>query len=106
MQTTHQLPSQCDQFGTGRLPDFDPIVILIDCRMWVIARIEAMLERIVDSLLEESEALTITLKSRAGISRRRAKIKYADGKLPEARKRDISFPGATAQEAWNFSLCS
>jgi meiotic recombination protein SPO11 len=69
----------------------------------VIARIEAMLERIVDGLLEESEALTITLKTRVGLSRRRVNGTQADGKLPEAKQRDISFPGATAQEAWNFS---
>jgi len=59
-----------------------------------------MLERIVDGLLDESDALTITLKTRAGLSRRRAK---PDGKTPKARQRDISFPGTTAQEAWNFS---
>jgi meiotic recombination protein SPO11 len=62
-----------------------------------------MLERIVDGLLEEHEALTITLKSRAGLSRRRAYDASSDGKAPRPRERDISFPGATAQEAWNFS---
>jgi meiotic recombination protein SPO11 len=62
-----------------------------------------MLERIVDGLLEETEALTITLKSRAGLSRRRAHVYSRDGRLPEAKERDVNFPGATAQEAWNFS---
>lgn len=62
-----------------------------------------MLERIVDGLLDENKALTITLKSRAGISRRRAKQIDTGGKTPQPKKRDISFPGATAQEAWNFS---
>jgi meiotic recombination protein SPO11 len=62
-----------------------------------------MLERIVDGLLEEDEALTITLKSRAGLSRKRAHSTSGDGQLPEAKERDINFPGATAQEAWNFS---
>jgi meiotic recombination protein SPO11 len=62
-----------------------------------------MLERIVDGLLEEHEALTITLKSRTGFSRRRAYDASSDRKVPEPRERDICFPGATAQEAWNFS---
>lgn len=78
--------------------------ILISGRFWVIARIEGMLERIVDSLLVESEPLIITLKSRAGISRKRTKTSGSGGKVPEAKQRDISFPGSTAQEAWNFSL--
>ena len=72
-------------------------------RLWVIARIEAMLERIVDGLLEESAALTITLKSRAGLSRRPAKGSKQEGRLQEPKLRDINFPGATVQEAWNFS---
>jgi meiotic recombination protein SPO11 len=72
-------------------------------RSWVIARIEGMLERLVDGLLEESETLTITLKSRAGISRRGTKTARSVGKAPEPRTRDINFPGTSAQEAWNFS---
>jgi hypothetical protein len=76
---------------------------LIVRRAWIIVRIEAILERIVDGLLDDSEALTITLKSRAGISRRRAKQTDTGEKAPQPKKRDISFPGATAQEAWNFS---
>jgi meiotic recombination protein SPO11 len=74
-----------------------------EIRAWVIARIEAMLERIVDGLLQEREALTITLKTRAGLSRKRAHVGNRDGHLPEAKERDVNFPGATAQEAWNFS---
>jgi meiotic recombination protein SPO11 len=62
-----------------------------------------MLERIIDGLLEGSEALTITLQSRAGLSRKRAHAVSRDGQLPEPKERDINFPGATAQEAWNFS---
>lgn len=74
------------------------------CRNWVIARIEAMLERIVDGLLEESEALTITVKSRAALSRRQTTATNGDGHVPAAKIRDINFPGATAQEAWNFTV--
>ena len=61
-----------------------------------------MLERIVDGLLEENESLTITLKSRAAPSRRRANALDGDGHPPEPKQRDISFPGASTQEAWNF----
>jgi meiotic recombination protein SPO11 len=57
----------------------------------------------VDGLLEEHEALTITLKSRAALSRRRTTAAEGDGRAPEPKERDINFPGASAQEAWNFS---
>ncbi|KAH7413687.1 hypothetical protein DE146DRAFT_626820 [Phaeosphaeria sp. MPI-PUGE-AT-0046c] len=79
------------------------VVQTVRDRFWVIARIEAMLERLVDGLLEESAALTITLKSRANLSRRRGKAEFQDGRLPEPKQRNINFPGTTAQEAWNFS---
>ena len=69
----------------------------------MIARIEAMLERIVDCLLQGHEPLTITLKSRAAISRRKTSGAEGDGPIPEPKERDINFPGANAQEAWNFS---
>ncbi|KAF2023648.1 DNA topoisomerase IV, alpha subunit [Setomelanomma holmii] len=73
-------------------------------RHWVIARIEGILEKIVDGLLEESEALTITLKSRAGLSRKRTSADREAGSAPPPKQRDINFPGATAQEAWNFTV--
>ncbi|KAF3034495.1 hypothetical protein E8E12_003991 [Didymella heteroderae] len=73
-------------------------------RHWVIARLEAMLEKIVDGLLEESERLTFTLKSRAGISRRQPVTNDRAGSLPAQKVRQISFPGNTAQEAWNFTV--
>jgi meiotic recombination protein SPO11 len=57
----------------------------------------------VDGLLEEKELLTITLKSRAAISRRQNNIVDGANKTPEPKERDINFPGASAQEAWNFS---
>jgi meiotic recombination protein SPO11 len=72
-------------------------------RFWVIARIEAMLERLVDGLLNERESLTISLKSRSGLSRRCANAVGDVGQAPKAKQRDINFPGATVQEAWNFS---
>jgi hypothetical protein len=72
----------------------------------VIARIEAMIEKIVDGLLEEHEVITITLKSRAALSRRRVTAAEGDARTLEPKERDINFPGASAQEAWNFSQCT
>jgi meiotic recombination protein SPO11 len=62
-----------------------------------------MLERIVDGLLEGSERLTFTLKSRAGISRKQTNTKDGARTTSAPKLRHISFPGNTAQEAWNFS---
>ncbi|KAJ5060945.1 hypothetical protein J3E74DRAFT_474080 [Bipolaris maydis] len=77
---------------------------LLTYRYWVIARIEAMLERIIDGLLGQHESLTITLKSRAAFSRRNAPSNEGDESIPKPKERDINFPGANAQEAWKFSL--
>jgi meiotic recombination protein SPO11 len=79
------------------------LIVLTIFRFWVIERIEAMLERIVDDLLAENEALTITLKSRAGLSRRRGNPTNNNGQVPAPKQRDLNFPGASSQEAWNFS---
>lgn len=68
------------------------------------ARIESMLERIVDGLLEEHESLTITLKSRSYLSRRSAIGTEGREPIPKPKERDINFPGANAQEAWNFTV--
>ncbi|KAF1928237.1 meiosis-specific topoisomerase Spo11 [Didymella exigua CBS 183.55] len=73
-------------------------------RHWVIARLEAMLEKIVDGLLGGNERLTFTLKSRANISRRQPVAKHKAGSTPAPKVRQISFPGSTAQEAWNFTV--
>lgn len=63
-----------------------------------------MLERIVDGLLEDRERLTFTLKSRGGISRKRPAPENRIGSTPAPRIREISFPGSSAQEAWNFTV--
>lgn len=63
-----------------------------------------MLENIVDGLLDGGERLTFTLKSRAGISRRQPVAKDVASSIPASRVRQISFPGSTAQEAWNFTV--
>ncbi|KAG9193205.1 hypothetical protein G6011_03240 [Alternaria panax] len=74
-------------------------------RHWVIARIEAMIEKIVNALFEEHETLTITLKSRGTLSRKRTAPAADDqGVIPEPKERDLNFPGANAQEAWNFTV--
>lgn len=62
-----------------------------------------MLKDIVDGLLDGRESLTITLKSRANTSRRIIQTDRTNRALPEPKERVISFPGASAQEAWNFS---
>lgn len=63
-----------------------------------------MLENIVDGLLEDRERLTFTLKSRASVSRRQPVAEDRADLLPAPRVRQISFPGSTAQEAWNFTV--
>jgi meiotic recombination protein SPO11 len=62
-----------------------------------------MLERIVDGLIEKREKLTFTLNSRSGMSRRQPHASDGINTTPAAKSREISFPGSTAQEAWNFS---
>lgn len=62
-----------------------------------------MLERIVDDVLEGNERLTITLKSRSGFSRKQVVAKEGAVTTPAPKIRQITFPGSTAQEAWNFS---
>ncbi|KAJ4988601.1 type IIb DNA topoisomerase [Stagonosporopsis vannaccii] len=81
--------------------DSDLLDFPYENRSSVIARLEKMLEIIVDGLLEGSEPLTFTLKSRANISRRRSSHPET---IPAPRVRRISFPGSTAQEAWKFTV--
>ncbi|KAF2852027.1 DNA topoisomerase IV, alpha subunit [Plenodomus tracheiphilus IPT5] len=63
-----------------------------------------MLGKILESLLEEDRPMTVTLRSRASISRRQTKAQQGEPGLPEPKERHISFPGASAQEAWNFTV--
>ncbi|KAI4942176.1 hypothetical protein J4E91_010150 [Alternaria rosae] len=65
-----------------------------------------MIELIVDAQLEDYEAITITLKSRAALSRRRSATADGQEQTPEPKERDINFPGTSAQEAWNFSTAA
>ncbi|KAF2789689.1 DNA topoisomerase IV, alpha subunit [Melanomma pulvis-pyrius CBS 109.77] len=62
-----------------------------------------MIERIVDGLLDDREQLSITLKTRNGVTRRGAHPN-ASGTVPPAKTRDITFPGSTVQEAWRFTV--
>lgn len=57
-----------------------------------------------DGILNEDQSLSITLKSRATTSRRRSKGLRKDEVPQQARSREITFPGTTAQEAWNFAV--
>lgn len=75
-------------------------------REWVIERIENMLEGIVDGLLADNEQLTISLKTRAGLSRRHLD-KSRDGVVvPPPKVRELNYPGNNAQDAWRFSMRS
>ncbi|KAJ4373462.1 endodeoxyribonuclease [Didymella sp. IMI 355093] len=87
-------------------PQHDALTILANdvAQHWVITRLEAMMETIVDGLLEGSDRLTFTLQSRTGISRRQPVAKDRAGSPPAPKVRQISFPGSTAQEAWNFTV--
>lgn len=75
-------------------------------RNWVIARVETMLEGIVDGLLADEDELSITLTSRAGVTRRGKGTSRPQGSIPPAKTRKINFPGSNAQEAWRFSLAA
>jgi meiotic recombination protein SPO11 len=87
-----------DRYGCPHRPQ-----LLFDTdRNWVIARIEALIGGIVDGLLEDSEQLSITLRTRNGIIRRMPQGN-ATGSLMPAKSREITFPGSTVQEAWRFS---
>ena len=73
-------------------------------RDWVIARIEAIFEGIVDALAEEKTKLSITLSTRSGTAGR--KLDSTNGIVMTSTgllTREITFPGSTAQEAWRFS---
>ncbi|KAF2728244.1 meiosis-specific topoisomerase Spo11 [Polyplosphaeria fusca] len=96
-------------FEYGELADTsDPIALdhvdrFQKDREWVIARIEEMLENIVDGLLGEKKSISITLKSRSGLTRRTAGLPTGSSSLPP-KVAEIGFPGATAQEAWKFTV--
>jgi hypothetical protein len=74
-------------------------------REWVIAAVESIFEQIVDGILEDDKKLTITIRSRG-----RAAGQAFDHETrfirPTTmnRTREISFPGSTPKEAWNFSM--
>ena len=74
------------------------------CSEIVIARIESLIQAIVDEIVEDKEELLIRL-SRRGIERGQsqdAAISSAVG-TSDVQTREIRFPGATPREAWTFS---
>jgi meiotic recombination protein SPO11 len=100
-QFHHQ--DEISQTGRDRYGCPHRLQLLFDTdRNWIIARIEGLIEGIVDGLLEDTEQLSITLRSRNGITRRKAQVD-ATGSLMPAKSREITFPGSTVQEAWRFS---
>jgi meiotic recombination protein SPO11 len=82
------------------LPSISPLTCIRD---WVISRVEAIIERLVDGLLEEGKELSITLKTRAGTCHRKKGSAGNQRDLLPAKSRRINFPGGSAQEAWRFS---
>ncbi|KAF2179806.1 DNA topoisomerase IV, alpha subunit [Zopfia rhizophila CBS 207.26] len=82
-----------------------PVPATRDRRHWVIARIESMLEGVVDGLLEDKDQLSIILATRAGTTGRN--LDPAKGITPTnsaPKTREITFPGSTPQEAWRFTV--
>ncbi|KAH7135132.1 meiosis-specific topoisomerase Spo11 [Dendryphion nanum] len=73
-------------------------------RTSVITRIEAMLENIVDALLHNIDPLSITLKTRSGITRRMRKSHASADETPAPKERRFCFPGSTVKEAWRFTV--
>ncbi|ORY19119.1 Spo11/DNA topoisomerase VI subunit A [Clohesyomyces aquaticus] len=73
-------------------------------RNWVLARIEGMLEEIVDGLLENRGQLAITLKSRSATAGQ--VMDSSGGRRPAStlKNKEVNFPGRTAQEAWRFTV--
>ncbi|KAF2467887.1 DNA topoisomerase IV, alpha subunit [Lindgomyces ingoldianus] len=71
---------------------------------WVVARIEHMLEEIVDGLLGNRDQLSITLKSRSSAAGRVFEAGKGMVATSESKTREISFPGNTPQEAWRFTV--
>ncbi|KAF2106621.1 Spo11/DNA topoisomerase VI subunit A [Lophiotrema nucula] len=63
-----------------------------------------MIEKILDGLLDNNGELSITLKTRSGLSRRDAREKQGKASLPPAKVVKITFPGVTVNEAWRFSV--
>ncbi|KAF1969784.1 DNA topoisomerase IV, alpha subunit [Bimuria novae-zelandiae CBS 107.79] len=74
------------------------------CRNWVIDRIESMLEQVVDGLLTEDEQLTISLKTRIGLSRRQLNPTQNAGAAPPPRTIELNYPGSNVQEARRFTI--
>ncbi|KAF2871325.1 Spo11/DNA topoisomerase VI subunit A [Massariosphaeria phaeospora] len=71
---------------------------------WVVARVGEFLERIVDALVENSGQLSIILKTRSGITRRKTEYTDQNGLMPVPKTMEITFPGGTTQEAWKFTV--
>ncbi|KAI9775434.1 MAG: hypothetical protein M1839_001129 [Geoglossum umbratile] len=74
-------------------------------REWVIARVESVFERIVDGILDDNKKLTIAIRSRGRVTGQ-AFDQEARFIRPTVRNvtREISFPGSTPKEAWNFTV--
>lgn len=92
------------RYRTGTAQLCLALLYLIFVRNAVIARIENMLETIVDGLLDEDNdaQLTITLRTRSSMTRRQRDVP-GDIDASQARTQEICYPGSTGQDAWRFS---
>ncbi|KAI9863699.1 MAG: hypothetical protein M1813_003722 [Trichoglossum hirsutum] len=72
---------------------------------WVIAKVEAIIESIVDAILEDKKKLVITLRSRGRVTDQGFDHESRSIR-PAARRqtRQISFPGRTPREARKFAV--
>jgi meiotic recombination protein SPO11 len=57
----------------------------------------------VDDLLAENERLTISLKTRSGLSRLQSSSAWDKSTIPPPRDIELSYPGSNAQDARKFS---
>ena len=71
----------------------------------MIEKIEAVFEDIADALLNENSQLSITLKIRPK-PRNGPRSSTDDQNATDdaAKRKQICFPGKTAEEAWRFSM--
>ena len=72
-------------------------------RSYVVARIESIFESVVDALLEREEKITFVISSRTKRSGRHTNEDGQGLRAEVSKGREISFPGKTSQEAWQFS---
>ena len=67
----------------------------------VISKIEAVFEAIVDTLLEDGDKLSISIRVKNSTTS--SILDFRDGTEIPSEIRQVTYPGGTPQEAWRFS---